>query len=38
MQVARFYYLLETNRLVKSQLTGKMKDILSEPKINHKFV
>ncbi len=37
-QVARFYYLLETNRLVNPQLTRKMKDILSRPAIEHKFV
>lgn len=38
IQVARFYYLLETNRLVNPPLTEKMKGILSEPAINHKFV
>ncbi len=38
MQVARFYYLLDTNRLVGPALTSKMKEILSEPAINHKFV
>ncbi len=38
MQAARFYYLLETNRLVNPQLTEKMKGILSESEINHKFV
>ncbi len=38
MQVARFYYLLDTNRLVGPALTPKMKEILSEPAINHKFV
>lgn len=38
MQGARFYYLLETNRLVNPELTVKMKQILSEPAINHKFV
>jgi beta-lactamase class A len=38
MQAARFYYLLETNRLVGPALTLKMKEILSEPAINHKFV
>jgi beta-lactamase class A len=37
-QVARFYYLLETNRLVGPELTRKMKQILSEPAIEHKFV
>jgi beta-lactamase class A len=37
-QVARFYYLLETNRLVGPELTLKMKAILSKPEIEHKFV
>ena len=38
MQVARFYYLLETERLVNPQLTEKMKEILVAPAIRHKFV
>jgi beta-lactamase class A len=38
IQAARFYYLLETNRLVGPELTDKMKQILSDPAINHKFV
>jgi beta-lactamase class A len=38
VQVARFYYLLETNRLVNPELTHKMKQILSDPAVNHKFV
>lgn len=38
MQVARFYYLLETNQLVSPQLTVDMKEILSKPAIGHKFV
>ena len=38
LQVARFYYLLETNRLVKPTLQQEMKEILSKPGINHKFV
>ena len=38
MQAARFYYLLETNRLVGPELTKKMKEILSKPAIEHKFV
>jgi beta-lactamase class A len=38
MQVARFYYLLDSNRLVSPELTARMKQILSEPAINHKFV
>ncbi len=38
MQVARFYYLLITNRLVNPQHTREMLEILSNPAINHKFV
>ena len=38
MQVARFYYLLVTNRLVSPQHTTEMLDILSDPAIEHKFV
>ena len=38
IQGARFYYLLDTNRLVGPELTRKMKQILSNPAINHKFV
>jgi beta-lactamase class A len=38
MQVARFYYLLETNRLVNSKLTKVMKSMLGNPGIKHKFV
>lgn len=38
IQVARFYYLLTTERLVGPALTVKMKQILSEPAIKHKFV
>jgi beta-lactamase class A len=38
LQVARFYYLLETNRLVNPELTKIMKEILSKPGISHKFV
>ena len=38
IQAARFYYLLDTNRLVGPELTLKMKHILSDPAINHKFV
>lgn len=37
-QVARFYYLLETDRLVSPELSREMKAILSKPGINHKFV
>jgi len=38
MQVARFYYLLETGQLVDSKLTAEMKSMLGNPGINHKFV
>ena len=38
MQAAQFYYLLETGQLVSPELTVKMKEILSKPAINHKFV
>lgn len=38
MQTARFYYMLETGQLVGPRLTRAMKDILSHPAIQHKFV
>jgi beta-lactamase class A len=38
MQVARFYYLLETGQLVSPEFSREMKSILSKPGINHKFV
>lgn len=38
LQVARFYYFLETGRLVNPSLSNEMKEILSNPGINHKFV
>ncbi len=38
IQVARFYYLLTTKRLVGPKLTVKMKQTLSQPSIRHKFV
>ena len=38
MQVARFYYLLETDRLVNARLTKEMKSMLGNPGIKHKFV
>jgi len=38
MQVARFYYLLATDRLVSPELGKEMKGILSETSIQHKFV
>ena len=38
MQVARFYYMLETGQLLPPTLTASMKEILSHPGIKHKFV
>jgi len=38
MQVARFYYLLETGQLVNSELSAEMKAMLGDPGIKHKFV
>jgi len=38
LQTARFYYYLDTNRLVSEELSRKMKKILSNPGIKHKFV
>jgi len=38
LQAARFYYLLETGRLVNARLTREMKRILGNPAIHHKFV
>ena len=38
MQTARFYYLLETGRLVGPALTREMKDMRGHPGIHHKFV
>ena len=37
-EVSRFYYMLATNRLVSPQSCALMKQILSKPAINHKFV
>jgi len=37
-QVARFYYLLETGRLVSPEMSREMKQILGDPGIRHKFV
>ena len=37
-EVARFYYLLATDRLVSPEYCAVMTEILSEPAINHKFV
>lgn len=38
LQVARFYYLLETGRLVSPEMSREMKAIMGDPGINHKFV
>jgi beta-lactamase class A len=38
MQVARFYYLLETGNLVTPEHSLMMKDILSHTSLGHKFV
>lgn len=38
MQVARFYYMLETGQLVSPESSRIMKAILGSPEINHKFV
>jgi len=38
LQVARFYYLLETHQFVSAELTREMKNILADPGVNHKFV
>ena len=37
-QVARFYYMLETEQLVSPSLTQEMKAVLGKPAIKHKFV
>lgn len=38
LQVARFYYLLETGRLVTPEKSRQMKEMLGRPEIQHKFV
>jgi len=38
LQVARFYYLLETGQLVSPELSKLMKSILADPAQEHKFV
>ncbi|UCD82906.1 MAG: serine hydrolase [Desulfobacterales bacterium] len=38
LQVARFYYMLQTGRLVSPELSRQMKSILGNPAIEHKFV
>ena len=37
-QVARFYYLLATGRLVSTSGSARMKEVLGRPGIRHKFV
>ena len=37
-EVARFYYMLATDRLVSAESCEVMRDVLSEPAIKHKFV
>ena len=38
LQTARFYYLLDTNRMLRSDLSRQMKEMLGNPGIKHKFV
>jgi beta-lactamase class A len=38
LQVARFYYMLERGLLVSPESSHRMKAILADPAINHKFV
>jgi beta-lactamase class A len=38
LQAARFYYLMETGRLVGPKLTRVMRSMLGDPEIHHKFV
>jgi len=38
MQIARFYYLLQTGRLVSPKASAEMKTLLSHSAIHHKFV
>jgi beta-lactamase class A len=38
LQVARFYYMLETGQLLSPELSKQMKAILGNPGIQHKFV
>lgn len=38
MQVARFYYMLETGELVDDEASAKMKDLMADSAIKHKFV
>jgi beta-lactamase class A len=38
MQVARFYYLLETENLVTPEYSREMKEMLTDTRLHHKFV
>ena len=38
LQTARFYYLLETKRMLRDDLSRQMKAMLGNPGIRHKFV
>jgi len=38
LQVARFYYMLQTGQLVSPEYSQEMKAILADPAIKHKFV
>ena len=38
LQVARFYYMLQTGQLVSPEHSKQMKEILADPAIKHKFV
>lgn len=38
MQVARFYYMLETGELVDEEASAKMKELMADSAIKHKFV
>ena len=38
LQVARFYYMMQTGRLVSPALSRQMKTIMADPAIEHKFV
>jgi len=38
MQVARFYYLLETEKLVTPEYSREMKEVLADTRLHHKFV
>jgi beta-lactamase class A len=37
-QVARFYYMMETGRLVSPESSRQMKEMMGDPGIHHKFV